>query len=403
MDRKKPSIESLVGAVLWRWLHAVTRITIVGTVLTTAPALADPSALLADGLFGPECGIRIEPVYYGEVFTNTRGGLTTNDATQYQALVDLALEFDFEAMQSRLPGKFFMLAQNTHGRGLTEDFVGDVLVLSNIDSFSNMMRVSEYWWEFPLCDGVTVRLGKQDLNTEFLLIELAEDFIQSTYGLSPSTAFPTFPDPSMGAVALLQLNDAWRLKMGVWDAFSSGGNWGFSGNGSVLVIGELERTFTLLGGTLPGVVVIGAAYESSGEVDGEPLSAVQEYIVQLEQHIYRECPCNSDDMQGLVFFVGYYPRFPGRLISRESIGAGLVAGLVYTGLLPSRNDDVVGLGYSVAELFAGGSNREADVEFFYKIRVTPRVSLQTDLQYLGTPAGLLRDSIVVGMRFEIAL
>lgn len=402
MKTKKASFDSLARNFS-RWLPAVTRIAIAGTLLTAAQAAAEESMLLTDRLFAPECGIRVEPVYYGEVFTNTRGGLSTNDATQYQALLDVALEFDFEAMQTRVPGKFFMLAQNTHGRGLTEDFVGDVLVLSNIDSFNNIMRVSEYWWEFPLCDCLTVRLGKQDLNTEFFLIELAEDFIQSTFGLSPSTAFPTFPDPSMGAVALLQLDDSWRLKMGVWDAFSSGGNWGFSGNDSVLVIGELEHTYALLGGMLPGIAVIGAVYESKGEVDGVRLSAVHEYIVQLEQQLYRECPCDADNMQGLAFFVGYYPRFPGRRVSRESIGTNLVAGLVYTGLLPSRDDDALGLGYSVAELFAGGSNMEADFELFYKIRLTPQVSLQPDLQYIATPSGVLRDSVVAGMRFEIAL
>ncbi len=386
-----------------RWLLTVTWIAVAGAVFTTGQALADPSTLLTDRIFGPECGIRCEPVYYGEVFTNTRGGLTTKDATQYQGLFDLSVALDFEKLQSRLPGTFYVLAQNTHGRGLTQDFVGDVLVLSNIDSFRNVMQVSEYWWEFSLFENLTLRVGKQDLNAEFLRIGLAEDFIQSTYGLSPSTAFPTFPDPSMGAVALTQLNDAWRLKTGIWDAFSSGGNWGISGNDSVLLIGELEHTYALRDGMLPGVFVLGAVYESSGEVHGVPISAVQEYILQVEQHVYRECPCDDEDMQGLAIFAGYYPRFPGRLISEESIGTNLVAGLVYTGLLPSRDHDVVGLGYSVAELFAGGSNREADVELFYKIRFTSRVSLQADLQYLGTPAGVLRDSIVVGMRFEIAL
>ncbi len=403
MNRKQPSIQSLVGTVLRRWLPTIARIVTVGAVLAAGPAMADPSPLLADTLFGPECGIRFEPVYRGEVFTNTRGGLTTRDATQYQALLDLPLEFDLEAMQAPVPGKFFMLAQNTHGRGLSQDFVGDVMVLSNIDSFQNIMRVGEYWWELPLGERLTVRLGKQDLNTEFLLIETAEDFIQSTYSLTPSTAFPTYPDQSMGMVALMQLNDVWRLKTGVWDAFSSGGNWGFSGNNSFLVVGELERSYALRDGTLPGIFAVGAVYESSGEVDGEPISAVQEYYVQLEQRIYRECTCSAEDMQGLAFFVGCYPRFPGRLVLPESVGSNLLAGLVYRGLLPSRDDDVVGLGYSVVELFTGGSNREADIELFYKIRVTPRVSLQTDLQYLGTPAGVLRDSLVVGMRFEIAL
>ena len=75
MNNKKPTFESLARAVLWRWLPAVSRVAIVGAVLATAaPALADPSTLLTDRLFGPECGIRVEPVYHGEVFTNTRGG-----------------------------------------------------------------------------------------------------------------------------------------------------------------------------------------------------------------------------------------------------------------------------------------------------------------------------------------
>jgi len=38
--------------------------------------------------------LTIEPVYYGELFSNTRGGLSTNDATRYQALLDLGIEFD---------------------------------------------------------------------------------------------------------------------------------------------------------------------------------------------------------------------------------------------------------------------------------------------------------------------
>ena len=116
-------------------------------------------------------------------------------------MLDLPLTLDFEKMHVPLPGNFFLLAQNTQGRGLTEDFVGDAQVLSNIDSFKNIAQVSEYWWEFGLLDdNVTVRLGKQDVNTEFLVIDLAADYIQSTFGLSPSTAFPTYPDPSMGAV-----------------------------------------------------------------------------------------------------------------------------------------------------------------------------------------------------------
>ena len=99
----------------------------------------DAGSVLLDRLVGYHCGLSIDPVYYGEVFSSTRGGRSTNNATQYQALFDLALQVDFEKIGSSLPGKFFMLAQNSHGRGLTEDFTGDAQVLSNIDSGGNIL------------------------------------------------------------------------------------------------------------------------------------------------------------------------------------------------------------------------------------------------------------------------
>ena len=101
--------------------------------------------LSIERLLRPACGIALEPIYFGEVFTNTRGGISTNDATQYEALLDLPVTLDFESLGLPPPGRFFLLAQNTHGRGLTEDFIGDTQVVSNIDSFDNIMQVSEYF------------------------------------------------------------------------------------------------------------------------------------------------------------------------------------------------------------------------------------------------------------------
>jgi porin len=350
----------------------------------------------------PERSISFEAAYCGEVFTNARGGISTKDATRYQGLLDLLLTIDFERLRSPVPGKFVMLAQNTHGRGLTTDFVGDTQVLSNIDSFNNIMQVGEYWWESGWLDyQVTIRLGKQDFNTEFQCIEGAEYFIQSTFGLSPSTAFPTYPDQSMGAVALAKLGDSVHLKAGTWNIFAEGGTWGFSGSDSMLFIGELERTYSLAGGELPGIVAIGALYESAGMIDGQRISPVQEYYIQFEQSLYRECPCEEEPGQGLAVFGGYYPRFPGDQRSIESIGDSSVVGITYTGLLPGRDEDVLGIGIAWAELFQGGTNRETVTEFFYRALLTPRVSLQPDVQYIASPSGIYRDALAVGVRFEI--
>jgi carbohydrate-selective porin OprB len=174
-------------------------------------------------------------------------------------------------MGSHLPGRFFLLGQNAHGRGLTEDFVGDAQVLGNIDSGRNIARVSKYWWEFGLLDdSVTVRLGKQDVNTEFLFLESAADFVQSSFGLTLAVALPTYPDPTMGAVVLAQLTDSWQLKLGVWDALAVGGSCGISGNDTVFVAGELECKYALRDDTLPGTLAEAVAYVQRSHPQFQP-------------------------------------------------------------------------------------------------------------------------------------
>ena len=77
--------------------------------------------------------------------------------------------------------------------------------------------------------------------------------------------------------------------------------------------------------------------------------------------------------------------------------------MIYTGLIPSRDRDVLGIGVAWTELFAGGTGEECVWELFYKAQVTPRVSLQPDLQYLASPSGIERDALAVGVRFELSL
>ncbi len=358
---------------------------------------------ILDSIREGDRGISFAPVYYGEVFTNTRGGLSTKNATRYLGLLDLPVTLDFKRLGLRAPGRFFVLGQQTHGEGLTENFVGDSLFISNIDSFFNITRIGEYWWEADIIeDKVTVRLGKQDVNTQFLRIDTANDFIQSTFGLSPSTAFPTYPNQSMGAAILFKVNDSLRAGFGIWDAFYTGGNSGISGNGSIFLVGEVEYSYSLANDSLPGKLAFAATYESAGELGGEPVSPVHEYSFQLEQLVYREDFIFDADVQGLAMFVGYYPRFPGTLVPAKSIGDSLIAGLVYTGIIPRRDIDVVGIGLAWVELFKGGTGQETVIECFYKANISSHVSIQPDMQYVISPSGIYPDALVTGLRFILA-
>lgn len=346
--------------------------------------------------------LSVQPIYFGEVFTNARGGKFAQGATQYLGLLNLEFGLDLQKSGLKLPGRLFVLAQNTHGRGLTEDFVGDTQVISNIDSFRNIAQIGEYWWETSwLDDDVTIRLGKQDINTEFQNIEGAGYFIQSTFGLSPSTAFPTYPDQALGAVALFQLRESLQLKMGAWSAFARGSTWGLSDSGAYLVVGELERRYALAGELFPGVIAVGALYESAGVLDGQSVSAVREYFVQWEQSLYRERPWDEDCNQGLAAFAGYYPRFPGDQPITKSIGDSAVGGFTYTGLMPGRDNDVLGVGLAWSELFQGGTNREMATELFYRAVWSQKLSFQPDIQYISSPSGIFKDALAIGIRLEL--
>jgi len=197
---------------------------------------------LFDYLTQSDEGISIESVYTGEVFTNTRGGISTNGATKYLGLLDLILSVDLNEMQSPIPGRIFVLGQTTHGQGITEEFIGDTQIISNIDAGDDILQVSEYWWEVNLCENVLLRIGKQDLNTEFLWMPTAGDYIQSSFGLSPSTGLPSYPEQSMAAVILIDLCSELQLKLGIWDGLANGGSWGFSGNDVTLRTGRRHIT-----------------------------------------------------------------------------------------------------------------------------------------------------------------
>ena len=62
---------------------------------------------------------------------------------------------------------------------------------------------------------------------------------------------------------------------------------------------------------------------------------------------------------------------------------------------------MLGTGLSWVELFQGGTNEETVVEVFYKAQITPRIRVQPDLQYVGTPSGIYRDALVAGFRFQV--
>lgn len=349
-------------------------------------------------------GVSVQPVYYGEVFSNAHGGIATKDSTHYEGLLDLALSLDFEKMNLPMPGKFYVLGQNTHGRSLTANNVGETQIVSNINSLGNITQISELWWEFSLFENqVTLRAGKQDLSSDFITIDTAADFINSAFGLSPSAGLPTFPAPSPAVSLLAEFSPAIGFKVGVWDAYRNDGNGIFSQNGSALIIGELEYRFTTPAKNLPGKITLGMTYETSGEVPAGIIPRSFGYYLQFEQVLFRETNCAEGNPQGLSFFAQHYPTNVSGNSPFHAIPEDALAGLTYTGLLRGRDEDVAGAGLGWVQLTQGGTNEELMLELFYKAKVNETLSMQPDLQYIKTPSGIHSDALVVGLRVQLDL
>lgn len=363
--------------------------------------------VLGTWLQGQAAPQQVEWIYTGEVFTNMRGGIDTNDATEYRGNLDLTITADLDEMGFAPGGTFFIYAQNGHGRGITDRYVGDFQVLSNIDA-PDFMQVSEYWWDRELFDRlISVQLGKQDVNSRFAVMEMAADFINSSFGFHPTIPMPSFPDPSMAAAVSLRLTDRLSFEAGVWDGAPNGRNWGLSGTGTTFSICELSFDYALgRRDELPGQFHFGPWYHSDRFDDPAPgstasFSGNHGIHCEMQQALFAERQGDHGNHQGLGAFAQYGWAPGDRNEAHQYVGGGLI----YRGLILGRGDDVLGAG--VAHLIFSdrlpNQAAETAVELFYKARLTPRAVLQPDLQYIAHPGGRHRDAFAFGLRFEVAL
>jgi len=131
------------------------------------------------------------------------------------------------------------------------------------------------------------------------------------------------------------------------------------------------------------------------------------FYALLEGDLYRE---PGQFLQGLSGFL----RVGVADDAVNQIGSYAGAGLVYTGLLPSRAEDVLGLGVSAAfngddfkqARSAAGTpadDTEAAVELSYWMPLLPWLSLQLDAQLILNPSTdpALDDALLFGLRYQV--
>src|SRR5205814_656968 len=89
-----------------------------------------------------------------------------------------------------------------HGVSLSQRYVGDLGIVSNIDAYDSL-RLLEAWGEETLFDHhVTLRIGFMAYDTEFAVNDTAALFVNSSFGiptpLADDFATPSYPYSAPG-------------------------------------------------------------------------------------------------------------------------------------------------------------------------------------------------------------
>jgi porin len=347
-------------------------------------------------------GLEWELIYTGEVLRNIRGGADRGGAYRGDLSLYLSLSTEEAGWWDR--GEFFLHAQEQHGNGITDRYVGDFQVLSNIDA-DDFVQVSEVWYRHVSSGGrFWLKAGKQDATADFAYTLFGGEFINSSPGFSPTIPLVTYPDPDWGVAMEVTLSRRLAVRAGVYQGRPDGGrSIGATARGLYGPMLMVESSLEVTLWEHPAELRLGYWYNGDrfDRLDGAGKSNGASGIYAVwDQLFYRE---NSEveDRQGAGIFLQYGYTGGHELEAAMYFGAGFQ----WIGAISGRDMDVAGLGLFRVEFNPeAGFPRSAEtvLEVFYEIQVTHRLLVKPDIQLISNPGGTDNETAVAGgVRWEI--
>ena len=347
-------------------------------------------------------GLNIEVYYIGEMFWNMRGGLNTKNAREYRGDFSIYSEIDTGPLGLWEHGKFFLHLQEEHGYSLSREHTGDYQGMSNIDA-DDFKQVSEIWYCHSFFNDLFwLKFGKQEMNEHFAFVDYGGEFINSSAGLIPNVSIDTYPDTGWGLTIGYNPFEWYSITFGLFEGRPDGGR------AISNTLNNLRGPFTILENALHYT-----AFKKDGDLrfgmwrngnntekfpSGEAGNTRGLYLT-IDQNIFEEI---EDEEQGLGIFFQYGWAPPSLSEVSHYIGFGFA----WTGLIPGRDQDVIGIAlYNARFSHMAGfeKNSETALELFYKFQFAGWGSIKPDFQYITNPGGSnLRSVFAGGIRVELA-
>lgn len=394
-------------------------------------------------------GIQPTLTYIGDALADVSGGVRRGAV--YQGHLELAVDADLQRLFGWSGAKFHANAFNTHGDGLSREYVGNLMTVSTIEAL-NHTRLYEIWVEQSFTQNFSLRLGQLGADTEFNTSSYADLFLNSTFGW-PAIAGsdlpaggPAAPLSAMGLRAKASPSDQLTLLLGMFDGNAAGPGAGdpqnldphglnFRVNDSPLLMAELQYAYKL-DPSRPGTVKLGAwvhtgnfsdqRFDTNGVLLADPTSngmpaqhrGVIGPYAELEQMLV---PFDGKGETGIAA----YGRLSGSQSDRNLIAFYADGGVKVSGFWAARPNDSFAFGFGYAGISSSARDFDQDtlnfgtatarrdyeavLEATYVARVAPGWTVQPDIQYIFHPGGGASDpasasgarianALVLGMR-----
>ena len=365
-------------------------------------------------------GLTFDPYVIEDYVGVYKGGLIDNNT--WLGRFDIVSEYDLEKAGLLQGGLLHLDILNVHGglKPTADRMVGDVQTVDNIEA-TRSTRIYEGWYQQSFFnDRFSVKFGLLDLNSDFLVSDSGNLYINSSINIMSSfwinnNNVATYPEPVPAVRLKYSPNNAFDFLAGFFqgDPLSNDVNAHSThfGNGEgLLSIEEGQYHYKLpIEKGLAGTVKGGFWYNSSDGPDSSTFNGVGNSILyednygayaMIDQRVFQ-----VDETHGLnVFFFG--GGAPG---DRNTLQDSIAGGLNYTGLIPHRPQDIMGIAFTSASFSnklpasLGQDGSETAYEWTYRIQINDNIHLQPDIQYVEHPNGndSVKNASVFILRTEI--
>lgn len=360
------------------------------------------------------------PLSLSAVYTADVSGVTSGvrpRAGRYLDNLDLTADLDLEKAAGWRGAVLHAYALNNSG-GAPNDVAGTLQGIDNIEVTTPRLRLFELWLEQSL-GPASVRAGLYNLNSEFYASDSAGLLLNPSFGIGSELAATgpngpsIFPSTALGVRGHLDLGHGRYARAAVLNAKSGvpgdpgGVDWDF-GDG-VLTIGEA-------GVEGPTRLSVGAWRYSRRQEDIRRLDpttgAPERRRAQGAYVLGEQAVFGSDDGPAGSLFL----RIGVSDATTTPFRGGWQAGILIQRPVAGRPDSQLSFGVQEGVLNrrfrenlrdAGGrpARAESGVEITYSDRLTRRVTLQPDLQWIHHAGGdrQAKDRIIAALRLKIDL